>query len=235
MGRGRVTHRHAQRRAAGPLVGGHPGFRGRAGDIRRARRRPRAPEARSRIAALDLGRRREDHGSRHGRGHRRGRYRGRLRRGPGAHRHPPARLAYVRGGDGLLAWPRADTAAARADGGRRPVRSPPGVRRRPRQHRLDHLPGAVPAARPQRVGDHDTDRVRRCADPRRSARAAHPVAVSRHGADEPGIRGGPHRAIRQPAAAPPGGPRTGPPRAARVAGAPREALAARHGAARPRP
>ena len=71
-----------------------------------------------------------------------------LTRGSGADRHPPARPADVRGGNGLLARPRGDSAAPRPRDGRCSLQSPPGVRGRSGHHRLDHLPGPVPAARP---------------------------------------------------------------------------------------
>ena len=49
---------------------------------------------------------------------------------------------------GYWPGPEATPLPPRADGGRYPVQPSPGVRRRPGQHRLDHLPGPVPAAQP---------------------------------------------------------------------------------------
>ena len=118
--------------------------------VGRARRRPRPPVPDPGLAALDAGRRREDHRPRHRRGAVR-RHRGR----PGAGRHPPAGHAALRGADRALAGPGLARAAAGAARGRASLQPPAGPGGRARRAGRDHQRGHAAAGPGRRLpADH---------------------------------------------------------------------------------
>jgi len=103
-------------------------------------------------------------------------------------RHSPARLADVCGGDGY--WPGGyDAAAACPGGGRRPC-SPRQVSAGYRPPSTRSSARACSSGTAERHGDHDTERLRRCARRGRAARQPFP-AVRRHRAGRPQPRDGP--------------------------------------------